>query len=107
MEYELRIIVEKVSVSNQEVVRRDTIKTYDVERPESILDLGLRHAEQISLLEKVQNAVLAKQASLLDSGNKVCPKVSVQGVQRRHKTPPCWIKQLSSKVKQLLTSQNH
>jgi len=74
MEYELRIIVEKVSVSNQEVVRRDTIKTYDVERPESILDLGLRHAEQISLLEKVQNAVLAEQASLLDSGNKICPK---------------------------------
>ena len=73
MEYELRIIVEKVSVSNQEVARRDTIKTYDVKRPESILDLGLRHAEQISLLEKVQNAVLAEQASLLDSGNKVCP----------------------------------
>jgi hypothetical protein len=73
MEYELRIIVEKVSVSNQEVVRRDTIKTYDVKRPESILDLGLRHAEQISLLEKVQNAVLAEQSSLLDSGNKVCP----------------------------------
>ena len=73
MEYELRIIVEKVSVSSQEVVRRDTIKTYDVKRPESILDLGLRHAEQISLLEKVQNAVLAEQASLLDSGNKVCP----------------------------------
>jgi len=60
MEYELRIIVEKVSVSNQEVARRDTIKTYDVKRPESILDLGLRHAEQISLLEKVQNAVLAE-----------------------------------------------
>jgi len=73
MEYELRIIVEKVSVSSQEVVRRDTIKTIDVKRPESIIDLGLRHAEQISLLEKVQNAVLAEQASLLDSGNKVCP----------------------------------
>lgn len=48
MEYELRIIVEKVSLSNQEVVRRDTIKIYDLERPESILDLGLRHTEQIS-----------------------------------------------------------
>lgn len=62
MEYELRIIVEKVSVSTQEVVRRDTIKIYDVERPESIVDLGLRHAEQIALLEKVQNVVLAEQA---------------------------------------------
>ena len=52
MEYELRIIVEKVAVSSQEVVKRDTLKIYDVKRPESILDLGLRHAEQISLLEK-------------------------------------------------------
>ena len=32
MEYELRTIVEKVSVSSQEVVRRDPIKIYDVER---------------------------------------------------------------------------
>lgn len=74
MEYELRIIAEKVLVSSQEVVKRDTIKIYNVERPESILDLGLRHAEQISLLEKVQNVVLAEQAVLFHSGNKVCPK---------------------------------
>jgi len=74
MEYELRIIVEKVSVSSQKVVRRDTIKIYDVERPKSIVDLGLRHAEQIALLEKVQNVMLAEQAGLLDSGNKVCPQ---------------------------------
>ena len=52
MDYELRIIVEKVAVSSQEVVKRDTIKIYDIQRPESIVDLGLRHAEQISLLEK-------------------------------------------------------
>ena len=63
-----------VSVSSQKVVRRDIIKIYDVERPKSIVDLGLRHAEQIALLEKVQNVVLAEQAGLLDSGNKVCPQ---------------------------------
>jgi len=28
--------------------------------PESILDLGLRHEEQISLIGKVQNAVIAE-----------------------------------------------
>jgi len=49
-----------VAVSSQEVVKRDTIKIYDIQRPESILDLGLRHAEQISLLSKVQNALLAE-----------------------------------------------
>jgi hypothetical protein len=41
--HELRIIVEKVSVSSQEVVKRDTVKIYDIINPENILDLGLRH----------------------------------------------------------------
>ena len=49
MEYELRVVVEKVLVSTQEVVKRDTLKTYDVKPPESIRELGLRHEEQISL----------------------------------------------------------
>jgi hypothetical protein len=57
MEYELRVIVEKVAVSSQEVVKRETIKTYEITTPASIMDLGLRHAEQISLLEKVQNVL--------------------------------------------------
>jgi hypothetical protein len=47
-EYELRITVEKVAVSTQKVVKRDTIKVYDIESPSSILELGLRHQEQIS-----------------------------------------------------------
>jgi len=50
VEYELRIIVEKVAVSSQEVVKRETLSIYNVKnvkRPESILDLGLRHAEQM------------------------------------------------------------
>ena len=55
MDYELRFVLEKVSASSQEVVKRDTLKVYDVKAPESILELGLRHEEQISLLEKVQN----------------------------------------------------
>jgi hypothetical protein len=73
MDYELRIIVEKVAVSSTEVVKRDTIKIYDIQQPESILDLGLRHSEQISLLSKVQNAILAEQSVLIDFGVKACP----------------------------------
>ena len=67
------MIVEKVAVSSQEVVNRDTLKIYNVKRPESILDLGLRHVEQISLLKKVQNAVLAEQSVLIEKETKVCP----------------------------------
>ncbi|MEO0804184.1 MAG: ISKra4 family transposase [Cyanobacteria bacterium J06642_2] len=74
MDFELRVIVEKVSVSSQEVVQRDTLKTYDVKTPVSILDLGLRHEEQISLLEKVQNSVLAAQSKLIDPGYNHCPR---------------------------------
>lgn len=74
MEYELRVVVEKVSVSSQEVVTRDTLNVYDVLPPESILDLGLRHEEQISLLRKVQNSILAVQSKLIDTGYDVCPR---------------------------------
>ena len=86
MEYELRIIVEKVAVSSQEVVKRDTLKIYDVKRPESILDLGLRHVEQISLLEKVQNAVLAEQSVLIELETKVCPKCGQKLKKNGHRT---------------------
>ena len=74
MDYEFRVIVEKVSVASQKVVERDTIKIYDIKPPESILDLGLRHEEQISLLSKVQNALLAEQSKLIDTGYDACPK---------------------------------
>lgn len=74
MDYELRVVIEKVSVSSQEVVKRDTLKVYDVKAPASILELGLRHEEQISLLEKVQNSVLAAQSPLIDTGYDQCPR---------------------------------
>lgn len=47
MDYELRVIVEKVAVTSQEVVQRDTLKVYDVKAPASILELGLRHSDAI------------------------------------------------------------
>ena len=73
MDYELRIIVEKVAISSQEVIQRDTITGYALQCPTSIVELGLRHAEQIALLEKVQNIILAEQSRLLDAGILVCP----------------------------------
>ncbi len=41
MDYEFRVIVEKVSVTSQKVIERDTIKVYDIKPPESILDGSL------------------------------------------------------------------
>ena len=51
MDYELRIIVEKVAVSSQEVIKRDTITSYALQCPTTIVELGLRHAEQGSVLK--------------------------------------------------------
>jgi len=60
LEYELRITVEKVVISTQEVVKRDTIKVYDINPPHSILELGLRHKSK-SPVREVQNSLLAEQ----------------------------------------------
>src|SRR5215467_5218613 len=73
MDYELRIIVEKVAITSQEVIKRDTITSYALQCPASIVELGLRHAEQIALLAQVQNIVLTEQSGLLDLGTHVCP----------------------------------
>lgn len=75
-------MVEKVAVSSQKVVKRDTLKVYGVKAPESILELGLRHKEQISLLEKVQNSILAEQSNLIDPGHDGCPKCGQNLSQR-------------------------
>ena len=73
MDYALRIVVEKVAISRQEVTKRDTITSYDIQCPTSIGELGLCHTAQIALLEKVQNILLAEQSLLLAPGMPGCP----------------------------------
>jgi len=51
------------------------------ESPASILELGLRHEEQISV-RKVQNSVLAAQSKLIDTGYDVCPKCGTSSIKR-------------------------
>jgi hypothetical protein len=73
MDYAIHIVVEKVAISSQEVIKRDTITSYDIQCPTSIGELGLCHTEQIALLEKVQNILLAEQSLLLAPGMPSCP----------------------------------
>ena len=73
MDYELRIVVEKVAVSSQEVVQRDMITSYALRCPTSIGELGLRHTAQIALLEQVQNIILVEQSVLFNLGTHICP----------------------------------
>src|SRR5262249_54943868 len=62
MDYAIHIVVAKVAISSHEVIKRDTITSYDIQCPTSIGELGLCRTEQIALLEKVQNIVLAEQS---------------------------------------------
>ena len=73
MDYQLRVIVEKVAVETKEVIQCNTLEVYDVIPPESVLELGLRHTEQISLLQKIQDAMLTEQAFYLNPDETVCP----------------------------------
>jgi hypothetical protein len=83
MDYELRIIVEKVAISSQEVIKRNTITSYALQCPTSIVELGLRHAEQIALLAQVQNIVLAEQSGLLDLEPMSAPPVETGAFEQR------------------------
>ena len=47
MDYAIHIVVEKVAISSQEVIKRDTITSYDIQCPTSIGELGLCHTEQM------------------------------------------------------------
>ena len=73
MDYELRVVIEKVAVETQTVVQRDTLEVYEVVSPKSILELGLRHTAQISLLQKIQAAILSEQVVYLHPDHTVCP----------------------------------
>ncbi|MEL6555963.1 MAG: ISKra4 family transposase [Cyanobacteria bacterium J06621_11] len=74
MDYEFRVVVEKVPVAGKKVVKRETIATYEIQPPQTILELGLRHEQQISLLSKVQETLLAEQSPLIDTGDDTCPQ---------------------------------
>jgi len=73
MDYAIHIVVEKVAISSQEVIKRDTITSYDIQCPTSIGELGLCHTEQIALLEKIQTVLLAEQSLLIGHETHVCP----------------------------------
>src|SRR5262245_54188065 len=84
VEYELRVIVEKVAVKSQAVVKRETITTSAITTPTAIMDLGLRHAEQIALLEKMQNVLVEEQAVRIDLGYERCPNCGQEIKKNRY-----------------------
>ena len=60
-----RVVVELYSDSNPNLVERKIIDDKSVERVTSIYELGLRHTNQIKLLQDIQQQVLNCQAKFL------------------------------------------
>lgn len=56
--HKLRIIVEKVDSKTDEVVARNIILSFNITKPKNIIGLGLRHTEQINLLQSIQDYLL-------------------------------------------------
>lgn len=51
----LRIVVEKVNTKTGEIVEKNTISSCKITAPKNIMDLGLRHTEQINILQRIQD----------------------------------------------------
>ena len=73
MNYTWRILIEQVASSSHAVITRDTITSYALQCPASMIELGLHHAAQNALLAKGHNVVWTEQSRLLDPGLSVCP----------------------------------
>jgi len=64
--YGLRLVVEKIDLENpKKIITRDELSTIPIKKAKNIIDLGLRHQEQIDILKMIQDSLLAEQAVFL------------------------------------------
>lgn len=55
-------------------INKDIIISGEIKEPKEILDLGLRHKEQIEILQKIQDSILNKQSEYLKEDINYCPQ---------------------------------
>lgn len=67
----IQIAVEKVDQSGA-IVKRTLVGFKEIKKPDDILDLGLRHTEQINILKEIQDEVLNSQISILNDTINYC-----------------------------------
>ena len=75
MTHQIRVIVESRNDAG-DVVGKEIVMTKSVIKPNSMIDLGLRHSEQIDLLRHIQQQLLNKQSIYLKEELTTCPKCS-------------------------------
>ena len=57
MTQQIRVVVESINDLG-EVVGQEIIMTKSIVKPNTIIDLGIRHSEQIDLLRHIQQKIL-------------------------------------------------
>lgn len=77
MACKLRIVIEKVDTETNKVTQKTTLSTVNVKKPEAIIDLGLRHREQIDLLKQIQQTVVDEQYAVIADEPQRCQKCKV------------------------------
>lgn len=73
MASKIRVVVEKLNEQG-DVIDKAIVSTKDVDRPQSIIDLGFRHDEQIQLLHEIQRELLNEQSVFLRDHRDTCPR---------------------------------
>lgn len=68
----IQVAVEKIDHSGS-VVKRKIVAFKNIQKPEDILDLGLRHTDQINILKEIQDEVLEAQIQHLNDSVNYCP----------------------------------
>ncbi len=74
LKHKLRIIVEKVELKSDKVVERKNISDLKISSPKNIIELGLNHSTQISILQSIQDIVLENQAPFIKQDIDSCPE---------------------------------
>ena len=78
MDCTLRIVIEKVDSKTNKVVDRTTVDSFEIHKPEKIIDVGLRHKTQMNLLKRIQQKVIDEQYAIISEDQKICPKCKVR-----------------------------
>lgn len=68
---EFEIIIKQIE--NGETVSEQSIKKICVEKPETLLDVGFRHAEQVKIINDIQQVYIPLQCQLLAESHDYCP----------------------------------
>ncbi len=73
MGHSIRVKMEIIDTGTGEVLESKELKQRALVKPKSIADLGLNHADQIELLQKIQDKIIEGETAFLKSATDELP----------------------------------